>query len=90
MNLLVPSMIFSVHGAVSARLLFRQKLESAPEIPARTLRRSVGPKHLRLAGVRPDLRDQDCVRIPPVVLAAARRAPPVARFLPCFIETHQM
>ena len=44
-------------------LLIRHKLESAHEILARTLRRSVRSKHLRLAGVRAGLYDQDSVRV---------------------------
>ena len=49
-NLLASSFIFE--QAVTPRLLVRLMLGSTREILARTLRRSVGPKHLRLAGVR--------------------------------------
>ena len=47
-----------------------------------TLRSRVSSNHLRLSGIRTVLLCQDSVRVAPVVLTAARRAPPVALFLP--------
>ena len=71
-------------------LPIRQKLESVPEILARTRWRGIRPKHCCLTGIRTVLNTQDSVRVPPVVLAAARRTPPVAPFCPCPVEANQM
>ena len=49
---------------------------------ARTLGRRAGPAHLRLAGVRTVLYNQDSVRVFPVVVAAARRTPAVTLCFP--------
>ena len=55
---------------------------SAHEIPRRTLRWRVNPKHLRRVGVRIVLCTQDSFRVLPVVLFAARRASKAPQFLP--------
>ena len=48
--LLLQTLEDRVHQVVPARLHIGQQCESTPEILAQTLRRSVGPKHLRLTG----------------------------------------
>ena len=62
-------------------LLVRQDLECVHKILARTQRRSMSPQHIRFAAVRAVLYNQDLVRVPPVVLAVARRTAPVALLL---------
>ena len=75
-----PSKILSPKLS-STSMHIGQQVPSTREVLARTLRWSVNTKHLQLAGICAVLDSRSSVRIPPVVLTASRRAPPIALLL---------